>query len=1079
MSARQLGLVARLVRVFVDSRLSVLLLLAALAAGAAGLALTPREEEPQIVVPMVDVFIAQPGVSPAEIERNTVRELEGLMRGLSGVEHVYSEVREGEALVTVRFEVGHDREKALVDVFTRIDAEAARAPLGVTGWTVRPVDIDDVPILTLALSGGDLEAGELRRLAEELADRLGAVDEVSVTQVIGGAALAVEVEIDREALAARRIPVQQVTRSLRAANVRATVGPVRDEDRAVPLGAGALLGTREDVEEVIVGVHDARPVRVADVAHVAERFMEPTSYTRLALGPAAAVAGIAAGSEAAGDEEAVFVAVAKRKGSNAVRVAEDVLAEVEAARVDLLPDGVRVTVTRNDGESSNEKINELVGHIVVGLITVILVLILGLGWREALIVAIAVPVTFSVALFFDLVAGYTINRVTLFALVLSLGLLVDDPVVDVENIHRHLAARTRPFKEAIIYAVNEVRPPLILATLTVIVSFLPMFFITGMMGPYMAPMPFNIAVVMVASMVVALTITPWAAKVFLAEHHAAPPAADREAGGRVARAYRGALGPLLRQRALGAAFLGGLVLALFGAVALAAFGIVPLKMLPFANKDRLQVVVDMAEGTSLERTDAVVRELALAAREVPEVTFVESYAGTASAHDFQGLVRHEFLRRGDHVGELRLGLLAKGDRAASSHEIALRIRPALEAVAGRHGARIRLAEVPPGPPVLQTLVAEVTGPPGADWEELVAVAAGVRRRMEAEPGVADVDWLVSDTPARAEIRVDPTLAALHGVSVQDVTEALSVATVDRPVTTLHVPGERHPLPIVARLPRDRRSGARALEELPIAYGEGGGALLVEQVTRREPSVLPRSITRKDLERVAFVTADTVGVTPPAAVLSLASSLRRDPLPPGYRASFAGEGEWQITLEVFRDLGLAFAAALLGIYVILVGQTGSLAVPLVMMVAIPITAIGIFPGFWLINVLTAEEIAGYANPTYFTATAMIGMIALAGIVVRNSVILIDFIDVLREEGHSLTEAVLRAGAVRLRPILLTAATALLGVWVMTLDPVFSGLAWSFIFGILASTSFTLLAVPLVYYRLREREAASAESLSKSP
>jgi len=1065
---RQQGLTARVVRTFVDSRLSVLLLLGALLAGAAGLLLTPREEEPQIIVPMVDVLIAQPGAHPEEIERHSVRELESLVSGLSGVEHVYSEVREGEALVTVRFEVGHDRERALVDTFTRIQAHMNRAPEEVTGWIVRPVDIDDVPILTISLSGAGLGSAELRRIAEELADRIEVVDEVSLTSVVGGAPLAVEVELDREALAAHRIPVQQVTRALRAANARTTVGPVRRDDRTVEIGVGSLLASVADVEDVVVGVRDARAIRLADVARIAQRSLEPSSYTRIALGPAAVEAELVGERDLFDEEDAVVIGVSKRKGANAVTVAAEVLEEVELAREDLLPGGVRVLVTRNDGETADEKVNELVGHIVVAIITVILVLILGLGWREAMIVAIAVPVTFSVALFMDLVVGYTINRVTLFALVLSLGLLVDDPIVDVENIHRHLKARTRPFKEAIVYAVNEVRPPLVLATLTVIVSFLPMFFITGMMGPYMAPMPFNIAVVMLTSLTVALTITPWAAKVLLKEPKPGSHD-DEEAGGFVDRTYRFLLGPLLRRRSLGLGFLGGLVLALLGSVSLAAFGVVPLKMLPFANKDRLQVVVDMPEGTTLERTDAVVRELASALREVEEVTFVESFAGTAAPHDFQGLVRHEFLRRGDHVGELRIGLLPKDQRWASSHSLALRIRPALEEIARRGDARLRIAEVPPGPPVLQTLVAEVTGPPGAVWEDLVEAAADVRERMEAADGVVDVDWLVSDTPAREEIVVDRTLAALHGVSTRDVTEALSLATVEEPVSTVHVAGERHPLPLVVRLPRGRRSGADALAELPIAYGPDGAPLLVEQVVSERTSSAPRSILRKDLRRVVFVTADTAGVTPPEAVLSLQGALRDDPLPDGYRARFSGEGEWKITLDVFRDLGIAFAAALLGIYVILVGQTGSLRVPLVMMVAIPITAIGIFPGFWLINLLSAEKVGPYDDPTYFTATAMIGMIALAGIVVRNSVILIDFIEVLRSRGETLAEAVLRAGGVRLRPILLTAATSLLGVWVMTLDPIFSGLAWSFIFGILASTAFTLLAVPLVYFLLERKKA----------
>ncbi len=1069
MNDRHAGFTAKIVETFVDSKLSLLFLIGALLAGAAGLFLTPREEEPQIVVPLVDVLLTYPGASPEEVERTVVQELEGLVRGLPGVEHVYSEAREGQAIVSIRFEVGHDRERALVDAHTRVEAHVDRVPAGLSGWLVRPIDIDDVPLLTLALHGDGLDTFELRRIAEELADRLETLDDISLTGVIGGEPLVLRVELDPARMAAARVSPARVAEALRGANAESRIGRMREAGAELSVRAGPFLRTAADLESVVVGLRDGRPVHLREVARVSEGPLEPATYSRIAFGRTAEQAGLRESGQSFDERPSVSLAVSKRKGSNAVRVAEEALAAITEARGTVLPDGIELTVTRNDGATADQKVNELVEHLGVAVVTVILVLMVGLGWREALVVAIAIPVTFSVALFLDLIAGYTINRVTLFALVLSLGLLVDDPIVDVENIHRHFKMGKLSARDAVVNAVNEVRPPLILATFTVIISFLPMYFITGMMGPYMAPMPFNITTVMLTSLVVALTITPWASYRLL-KPHAGHDGEDLDPMKTlIGRAYSVTMGPLLRRRWLAWSFLVFMAFALLGSVALPLTGAVPLKMLPFANKDRLQVVVDTEEGTTLERTDAVVRELAAFLLEQPDVSFVESFAGSASPHDFQGLVRHEFLRRGDHVGDLRVGLIPKDHREQSSHQIALRIRPGVEAIAERTGARVRLSESPPGPPVLQTVVAELEAPPSARWEEQVAVAADVLGRFEAIEGIVDADWMVTARPSRLEFAVDKELAAQHGVATAEIVETLALAASDEPLIALPRPGERAPVPVVLQLPREQRSSAEGLAAVPLRFGPEGAPLTVGQLTRHEENPAPRSITRKDMKRVVYVTADTAGISPADAVFAFQASLRDDPLPDGYQVSLRGEGEWKITLDVFRDLGLAFAAALIGIYVLLVGQTRSLLLPVVMMVAIPITAIGIFPGFALINAVREGRVGEFADPTWFTATAMIGMIALAGIVVRNSVILIDFIEVQRARGLPVARAVLESGAVRLRPILLTAATSLLGVWVMTLDPIFSGLAWSFIFGILASTAFTLLVVPLIYGMLHAKEA----------
>ncbi len=1069
-------LTVRIVETFLTSRLSILFLLASLAAGGVALWVTPREEEPQIVVPFADVMVRLPGASAEEVEKLVSTPLEQRLWEIDGVEYVYSMSRPGEAVVTVRFYVGEDRERSLVKIWNKMMSGADALPPGTAGWTVKPVEIDDVPIVMLTLSSEDpaVGAGDLRRIADEVLDKLVRVADAGKSGVVGGERRRVTAYLDPVRLAARGVAPLEVIRALGAANVNIQAGTIDREGREIPVEAGPWLASVEEAGGVVVGVQEGRPIYARDVARFEDGPGGPENYTRIGFGPAAAhIRRIGAGRPGAAGEErpAVTLALAKRKGTNAVWVSRDILREIDRLRGTVIPDHVLVAVTRDYGETANHKVNELVKHLLIAVATIIVLLAAALGPREAFIVAIAVPMTLAVTLLMDLLFGYTINRVTLFALILSLGLLVDDPIVDVENIFRHFQLRRRPPLEATLEAVDEVRPPTILATFTVIVSFLPMFFITGMMGPYMAPMAFNVPVAMLMSLVVAFTVTPWASYHLLRAEYDRPhqkPFDLRET--RTFRGYRAVLEPLLARRGRALLFLLGVVLALGGSAALVVTRAVPLKMLPFDDKNELALVVDMPRGTTLEETDAVVRDLGRYLSTVSEVTDYGAFVGLASPIDFNGLVRHYYLRRGGNVADIRVNLLPKERRRHQSHQIALRIRPEVERIARARGANVKIVESPPGPPVLSTLVAEVTGPLEASYDELVGVSKMVRRALEGTKGVVDVDDFAEAEHEVLHFRLDRHKAALTGVAVADAAETLRLALAGLPAGLLHVAGERWPLELTVRLPREVRSSVRDLLSLRVR-SQTGALVPLGEVGEAEVRRGERTIFHKNLRRTAFVIGETAGRSPVEAVLDIKQHLAAHPLPPGYAVDFAGEGEWKITVDVFRDLGVAFAAALALIYVLLVAQTGSLGIPLVIMSAIPLTVIGIMPGFWVLNALFARPVGSYPNPIFFTATGMIGMIALAGIVVRNSIILIDFIEHLRarDPGRSLAEVIIEAGATRFRPILLTAGAAMFGSFVITLDPIFSGLAWSFIFGIFASTAFTLVVVPLIYYLTHARKA----------
>ncbi len=1060
----ELGFTAKIVEAFLVSKLPVIFTIACLLAGAASLWVTPREEEPQIVVPMIDIMVDVPGASAEEVENLVTINLERRLWEIDGVEYVYSTSSPGSALVTARFFVGQDREDSILKVLSKVQANMDKVPAGVAGWVIRPMEIDDTPIVTFALYSDKYGDYELRRIAEELVHRLQTIEDTGATDIKGGSKRLIRVLMKPDRMAARSIGPNDIVRKLEAANTNVKAGTMDVNSNEIVVYAGPYISSVEQLSKIVIGVSDGRPVYLRDIAEIEDGPELPNSYTRLRFAAGAFKEShrfVPEGAEMGKAYNQVTIQVAKRKGTNAVKVAENLIHKVMELKKDIIPTDVNVLVTRNYGETANHKVNELVKHLGIAIISIIALLTIMLGTREAMIVALAVPMTLGVTLLANYLFGYSINRVTLFALILSLGLLVDDPIVDVENIHRHFKEKLHPPLDATLLAVDEVRPPTILATLAVIVSFVPLFFITGMMGPYMAPMALNVPVAMIMSLVVAFTVTPWIT------YHALKHEYEKESEpydfkkGPIYRFYNWIITPFLESKTKSYIFLAGVLLALVASSLLVVYKYVPVKMLPFDNKNEFLVLVDMPEGVSLEVTDRVARDIERYLSTVNEVRDLETFVGVAAPMDFNGLVRHYYLRQGSNVADIRVNLIDKEERVFQSHGLVLRLRPDLEEIGKKHGANVKVIEVPPGPPVLATLVAEVYGPPDASYGDLIEESAKVKDIMASVDNVVDLDDTVEADQTQLNFVVDKTKAGLAGLAQSQIVTAAKIFLGGVKPTVMHEETERTPLEIEVRLPRELRSRPEDMGLLRIKSPEGH-MVPFNEVGGLEETTIDKSIYRKNLERVVFVTGDTAGRSPVNVILDILSKLQDNPLPEGYKVSLSGEGEWNITLDVFRDLGIAFFAALLFIYILLVQQTESFSIPLVIMVAIPLTLIGILPGFALLNWAFADTIGQYRDSIFFTATGMIGMIALAGIVVRNSIILIDFIHVRLDKGHDLKEAIIDATAVRFTPIFLTAAAAVFGSWVITLDPVFSGLAWSFIFGIFASTIFTLMVVPIIYY-----------------
>jgi len=1070
---KQDSVTVAIVRLFTTSHLSLVFLIISLLAGVTALVLTPREEDPQIIVPVMDVFVQAPGISAAQIEQQVTTPLEVLLKQIQGVETVYSVSRAGEAVVTVRYFVGENLENSVIKTRDKLLANQDSVPTSVTNWVVKPVEIDDVPILLLNLTSQHqtTEPMALRRVADELIEHLRRVDNVGKSWVVGGSPRRIMVYPDPAKLSASQLSLVDIQQALQRTNVNLNVGTVTAFNQEMVVEAGPHYSTPEQLGATVIKTQQGRTVYLRDLAQISDGPADTQYYTRMGFGPAVAELAFIGHQtkplpKVGEQRDTVTIAIAKRRGSNAVSVAEQVIAITEKLTGNLIPHDIDLAITRNYGETADHKVNELVMHLSIAILTIIVLLVLSLGFKEALIVSLAVPMTFAITLLCDYLFGYTINRVTMFALILSLGLLVDDPIVDVENIHRHYKMRKEPPLQALLSAVDEIRPPTILATFAVIMSFIPMFFITGMMGPYMAPMAFNVPIAMLLSLVIAFTVTPWASyKLLKSDYgkvHDTPVALHNTRGFKL---YQKILSPLLASKANARWFLLAIALAFVGSAMLAVTRVVPLKLLPFDNKNELQLIIDMPKGSALEATQEVAAALTSYLATVNEVSSYQSYVGVASPMDFNGMVRHYYLRQGANLGDVRIVLADKKHREHSSHAIALRIRPDLERIEKHYGANIKIVEMPPGPPVLSTLVAEVYGPPEARYQDILHVAKRLRTDMENTAGVVDVDDFSDAPQIKLHFIINHDKAAALGVAADSIAQLLSLAVEGGQVGIMHQATERQPLVIHLQLPRAERSSAADLLALSITTSTGQMVRLSE-LGHVEQEQSEQSIYHKNLHPVAYVIGEMAGRSPVEAIVDLFVQLDKHPLPTGYKADMAGEGEWKITVDVFRDLGLAFAAAMVMIYVLLVGQTRSLTIPLIMMIAIPLTVIGIMPGFWLIN-LFAGAIGHYATPIYFTATAMIGMIALAGIVVRNSIILIDFIEnIYRSRAElSLSEAIIEAGAIRLNPIFLTAASAVLGSMMIVLDPIFSGLAWSFIFGIIASTLFSLVVIPVVYFLIK--------------
>ena len=1055
-----MGIAGRMAQAFLRSKLTPLVTIASLAVGTLAILATPREEEPQISVPMIDVIAVMPGASPEEVENLLTRPIEKLMWEVPGVEYVYAMAGESMTLVTVRFKVGENQDLATSRVFNKMNSAADQAPPGAMPPMIKPHGIDDVPILALTLHGGGYGSDELRAMATHLADELSTIPDLARIDLIGGEPTQLRVTLDPARLAGSGVTPGEVMQALRAANVRLPAGEFASANEVFLVTVGAPIRSAQDAGEVVIA-NRTGPVYLRNVATVVEAPGEATDYVTHA----------ARGEDGA---QAVTIAVAKRPGVNATDIAHAALARVEEARSRLLPADVLVDVTRNYGETASEKSNELMLHLLLATLSVTVLIGLFLGWREALVVLVAVPVTLALTLFVYYALGYSLNRITLFALIFSIGILVDDAIVVVENIYRHLQMGDRTPEVAAVEGVDEVGNPTILATFTVIAAILPMAFVSGLMGPYMRPIPVGASAAMLASLAVAFIITPYLALRLLKGHvapglHVPDRAHEPEELSGFARFYTGIMTPLMDLPRRRMAFYGGVVALLLLSMGLLAVKLVEVKMLPFDNKSEFQVILDLPEGATLETSNAAAGAVAAYLRTVPEVTSTETYAGTSAPFNFNGLVRHYFMRRGANVADVQVNLLPKGERSRQSHDIAVAVRPSVDSIARSFGANAKIAEIPPGPPVLSTLVAEVYA---ADDSTRLAAATRVKAVMESTPGVVDVDWTVEAPQAKRAFRVDRVRAAEAGVTVEQVAQVLTMALSGADAGLASAPTAREGVAIVPRLGLSNRSGVEALLAVPVATPRGPtplGRFVTVESTTRSPLRM-----RKNLRPVIYVTGDVAGTieSPVYAILAMnkaldtvqvngASIARYNATAPDRldETAMKWDGEWQVTIEVFRDLGLAFAAVLVLIYVLVVGWFQSFKVPLVIMAPIPLTLIGILPG----HALTGA---------FFTATSMIGMIALAGIIVRNSILLVDFIQLAEARGRPLREAVLEAGAVRFRPIALTAAAVVIGGIVMVLDPIFQGLAVALMSGAIAATLLTMVVVPLLYWELRRREGASS-------
>ena len=1077
--SEKMGISGNIAKRFLTTEITPLLALVGLLLGVFAILVTPREEEPQINVTFANIFIAYPGASAVEVEHLVSTPAQQILSEIEGVKHVYSVSRPGQSVLTVQYEVGEDRTAAIVRLYNAMFSKGDWLPdnIGVSQPIIRPMGIDDVPIVGLTLWSEDENVGsfELQKVAHAIEAELKRVQGTRDIYTIGGPDQVVRVLLDPVRLAGFNIALDDLSNALQLSNATRPSGMLVRDNTEIPVQAGEFLVSVDEVRSLVVGVHEGKPVYLEDVADIHHGAGEASQYVWFGTGPAAAEKGI----KAAGEFPAVTVAIAKQPGTNAVDIASALETRLEQLRGTYIPDGVEVSITRNYGATADYKAKTLITKLIFATSSVVILVWIALGWREAFIVGTAVVITLAITLFASWAWGFTLNRVSLFALIFSIGILVDDAIVVVENIHRHMSMGKKKFLEAIPEAVDEVGGPTILATFTVIAALLPMAFVTGLMGPYMSPIPINASLGMIISLAVAFVVTPWLTYKVLrrhAERHEQAILSGNEehsaetASKQLMRIFNVILRPFLGTTAKAKLnrllmFAGTLVLIL-ASVSLVYFQVVVLKMLPFDDKNEFQVVLDMPEGSSLEHTKQVLAEMGDYIKGIPEVVDVQIYAGTAAPINFNGLVRQYYLREGSNLGDIQVNLTAAADRKRKSHDIALAARPEINAIADRHGARVKVVEVPPGPPVMSPIVAEIYGP---DYAGQIEIAKKVREVFENTRYITDIDDSVEYPGPKYILRVDRERAARLGVSQQSVVSAVATALSGEDVTFLYGTNVKYAVPVRLQFEEADLGSLDAIMGLHVR-AQTGALVPISEVVNVVDTTREHSIHHKNLLPVVYVIGDQAGGvdSPLYGMFDLFSQLREKPMAFGepltqlfiaqpdnpYNFSLKWDGEWQVTYETFRDMGIAYSVGLLLIYLLVVVQFRSYMVPLIIMAPIPLTVIGVMPGHALMDTFFMDA--------KFTATSMIGMIALAGIIVRNSILLVDFINFEIRRGVEVTEAVVNAGAVRAKPIVLTGLAAMVGAGFIIDDPIFSGLAVSLIFGILVSTMLTLVIIPVLYY-----------------
>ncbi len=1059
----QEGISGKIAHFFINSKLTILLMVGLMVIGVYSSSLIPREEEPQIIVPMADVMVGYPGASPKEVENRVIAPLEKVLANIKGVEHLHSSAMNGMGMIIVQFYVGEDVERSYVDLYDELMKHKDMFPEGVFQPVVKTRSIDDVPVLGLTLWSDQYNDFEIRQVAEELVSEIKKGDDVAITKIIGGRNRQLRVILDKDKMAESGVDALGIIEMIKANNASSQSGSFVKNDEEFLVTTGEFLGSAEDVGNLVVGVNQNMPVYLRQIARVEDGPESPATYVSFGYGKNQAAHG-----GAPSEYPAVTISVAKVKGADAMKISEKILEKVQGLKRTLIPNDMHVEVSRNYGETASHKVSELLLHLGVAIIAVTLLVMFAMGWRGGLVVFFSVPLTFALTLFSYYMLGYTLNRITLFALVFVVGIVVDDSIIIAENMHRHFKMKRLPFKQAAIYAINEVGNPTILATFTVIAAILPMAFVSGMMGPYMSPMPIGASIAMLLSLFVALTITPYLGYHLLREKDEQE---HKEAKGIetswIYKVYKKMEMPLLSSSRKRYAMLSIIVLLLLGSVGMFFTKSVAVKMLPFDNKNEFQVVIDMPEGTTLERTDAVAREIAQYISTVPEVVNYQSYVGTSAPITFNGLVRHYDMRASSNVADIQVNLLHKSDRSEQSHDIAKTVRPEVQKIAAKYGANVKIVEVPPGPPVLSTLVAEIYGP---DYEGQIQVARDVQDILKNTDAVVDIDWRVEAPQTEYKLVVDNEKAMLNGVAPAQVVGNITYLLGEHNVSNLHDENSSDPVGIVLSLDDQDKSSLQDIEDVNVK-GRQGNMVPISDIVHVQKTTLEPSIYRKDQKRVVYVTADMAGglESPVYAILGMNKKLKEIKLPSGYSINelYMGQpqdeqnytvkwdGEWQITLEVFRDLGTAFLVVIIVIYMLIVGWFQNFKTPLVMMVAIPLSLVGIVLGHWILG-------------AYFTATSFIGMIALAGVMVRNSVLLIDFIEIRLKEGIPMERAIIDAGAVRATPIMLTTGAVVIGASIILFDPIFQGLAISLVAGAIVSTLLTLIVVPLIYYMTERKK-----------